>query len=284
MNLINPEFGKMVKSDLPKFVRKRTGELADFDLSKIAVAIGKASKAHDLPVAMTTVMNEIEIRILNKEFANNTPTIEQLQDIVEETLMVDYPELAREYIRYRTERAAARGANSTFMRGIVDGYIAKTDWRVHENSNMSVSIQGLHNLISSEVSKHYALENWYTEEIADAHRSGSLHIHDLGMLAPYCVGWDTADILVRGFGGVPGKLIATPPGHFDTACMQLTNFLFTTQGETSGAQALSSVDTYLAPFIRFDKLTYNEVLRTMRMFIFNLNVPTRVGLTGLQAN
>lgn len=158
---------------------------------------------------------------------------------------------------------------------LVDEYLDSKTWRVSENSNASFCMQGLNNFISSEIVKSYWLEKVYDDEIGKAHVSGDIHIHDLNLLSAYCVGWDLADLLTFGFGGVPCKTESRPPKHFRSALGQIVNFLYTLQNETSGAQAFSSIDTYLAPFIREDKLTYKEVRQAMQEFIFNLNVPTR---------
>lgn len=265
---------------LPKFVRKRTQELADFNSNKIYEAIRKATEAckdtsFEISCAVEDVCQTISV---GYGVSGDIPTIEQVQDIVELVLMKYSPETAQAYIRYRTIKTEKRTANSSFIKGVVEGYINNTDWRVRENSNMSISIQGAHNHMSTELSKHYVLENKYPEYIANAHRGGDLHLHDLGFIGSYCVGWDLRDFLLKGYSGVADKVVSTPPRHFRTALDQIVNFLFTTQGETAGAQALSSVDTYLAPFIRADELTYPEVLRAVRAWIFGLNVSVRVGL------
>ena len=151
------------------------------------------------------------------------------------------------------------------------------DWRINENSNMNYSLQGLNNHIISAVTSKYWLEKVYPEQIREAHRQGDFHIHDLSLLAPYCCGWDLAELLENGFSGVSQKVESAPPRHFRTALGQIVNFFYTLQGEAAGAQALANFDTYLAPFIRYDKMSYREVKQAMQEFIFNLNVPTRVG-------
>jgi len=163
------------------------------------------------------------------------------------------------------------------MVSLVDNYLRKADWKVRENSNMSFSLQGLNNYISSEVIKEYWLYKIYPEEIRKAHVNGDFHIHDLGMLSVYCVGWDLAELLLQGFGGVPGKVESKPPRHFRTALGQIVNFFYTLQGEAAGAQAFSNFDTMLAPFIKYDGLSYDEVKQALQEFVFNVNVPTRVG-------
>lgn len=160
---------------------------------------------------------------------------------------------------------------------LVDDYLKKLDWQVKENSNMTYSIQGLNNYISSAICKNYWLNKIYTPEIKNAHENGDIHIHDLNMISTYCVGWDLKDLLMEGFTGVNGKVKCAPPKHFRTALGQIVNFLFTMQGESAGAQAFSNFDTLLAPFVRYDKLDYPQVKQAMQEFVFNLNVPTRTG-------
>lgn len=160
---------------------------------------------------------------------------------------------------------------------LIDNYLKQLDWKVRENSNMSYSIQGLNNYIASEVSKTYWLHKIYNEKIRNAHLSGDIHIHDLNIIAVYCVGWDLKDLLMEGFQGVKGKVESAPAKHFRTALGQVVNFMYTMQGEAAGAQAFSNFDTLLAPFIRYDKLSYEQVKQSMQEFVFNMNVPTRVG-------
>ena len=160
---------------------------------------------------------------------------------------------------------------------LVDNYLKQLDWKVNENSNMSYSIQGLNNYIASEISKNYWLNKIYNEKIKNAHLSGDIHIHDLNIISVYCVGWDLKDLLTEGFKGVRGKIESAPPKHFRTALGQIVNFMYTMQGEAAGAQAFSNFDTLLAPFIRYDNLSYEQVKHAMQEFVFNMNVPTRVG-------
>lgn len=160
---------------------------------------------------------------------------------------------------------------------LIDNYLKQLDWKVRENSNMSYSIQGLNNYIASEVSKTYWLHKIYNEKIRNAHLSGDIHIHDLNIIAVYCVGWDLKDLLMEGFQGVKGKVESAPAKHFRTVLGQVVNFMYTMQGEAAGAQAFSNFDTLLAPFIRYDKLSYEQVKQSMQEFVFNMNVPTRVG-------
>lgn len=160
---------------------------------------------------------------------------------------------------------------------LVDGYLKQLDWQVNENSNMSYSIQGLNNYLASEISKKYWLNKIYPEHIKNAHLSGDIHIHDLNIISVYCVGWDLKDLLTEGFKGVRGKVESAPPKHFRTALGQVVNFMYTMQGEAAGAQAFSNFDTLLAPFIRYDGLDYAQVKQAVQEFVFNMNVPTRVG-------
>ena len=160
---------------------------------------------------------------------------------------------------------------------LVEGYLKQLDWKVNENSNMSYSIQGLNNYIASEVSKNYWLNKIYNEKIRNAHISGDIHIHDLNIISVYCVGWDLKDLLMEGFKGVKGKIESKPPKHFRTALGQIVNFMYTMQGEAAGAQAFSNFDTLLAPFIRYDNPSFEQVKQAMQEFVFNMNVPTRVG-------
>ena len=160
---------------------------------------------------------------------------------------------------------------------LVENYLKQLDWKVNENSNMTYSIQGLNNYIASEISKNYWLNKVYPADIRNAHISGDIHIHDLNIISVYCVGWDLKDLLTEGFRGVKGKIESAPPKHFRTALGQIVNFMYTMQGEAAGAQAFSNFDTLLAPFVRYDNLTYEQVKQAMQEFIFNMNVPTRVG-------
>ena len=159
----------------------------------------------------------------------------------------------------------------------IKSYIDRSSWKIKENSNMGYSLQGLNNHITSEIMKKYWLDEIYTREIANAHNTGDIHIHDLGLLSVYCVGWDLQDILMKGFKGVPGKVESSPPRHFRSALGQIVNFFYTLQGEAAGAQAISSFDTLLAPFVRADRLKWKEVKQALQEFVFNLNIPTRVG-------
>jgi len=207
------------------------------------------------------------------------PTVEQVQDIVEKTLIEEgHAKTAKAYILYRKQHKDIREVGGLLKDiDVVDGYLSMMDWKVQENSNMSYSLQGLNVYATENIISHYWLNKIYPPEIGDTHTKGSFHIHDLGTLGSYCVGWDLKDILLLGFRGVAGKIESKPAKHFGTALMQIVNYLYTLQGEAAGAQALSNFDSLLAPFIRYDGLQYKDVQQEMQKFLFNMNVPTRVG-------
>jgi anaerobic ribonucleoside-triphosphate reductase len=207
------------------------------------------------------------------------PTVEQVQDIVEKTLIEEgHAKTAKAYILYRKQHQDIREIGGLLKDiDIVDGYLSMMDWKVQENSNMAYSLQGLNVYATENIISHYWLNKIYPPEIGEAHTKGSYHIHDLGTLGAYCVGWDLKDLLLLGFRGVSGKIESKPAKHFSTALMQVVNYLYTLQGEAAGAQALSNFDSLLAPFIRYDGLSYKDVKQEMQKFLFNMNVPTRVG-------
>ncbi|MGI6604674.1 MAG: ribonucleoside triphosphate reductase [bacterium] len=263
-------------------IRKRDGRLVPYDRSKIATAIFKAAQSVggcDRERAENLAM-EVENLLVATLSMNPVPTVEEIQDLVEKVLIENgHARTAKAYILYREQHAQLR----SFERILLDvdktvcRYLEGGSWRINENSNMDYSLQGLNNHIIGAVSSRYWLEKVYPPEIREAHIEGYLHIHDLGLLAPYCCGWDLADILEQGFRGASQKVESAPAKHFRTALGQIANFFYTLQGEAAGAQALASFDTYLAPFIRKDALSYAEVKQALQEFIFNLNVPTRVG-------
>lgn len=262
-------------------VRKRDGDIVDYDRKRIEFAIFRAMKATGVEGDYVEVALDVEKHLYERFFMKgNVPHVEEIQDLVERALMrLGYEEVAKAYILYRQKRAEARELSALLSSAeeIVDKYLNREDWRVRENSNMSYSLQGLNFHISSSVTARYWLNRIYTEPIRKAHFEGDFHIHDLGILAPYCVGWDLKDLLLRGFGGVAGKVEASPAKHFRTTLGQVVNFFYTLQGEAAGAQAFSNFDTYLAPFLRYDGLSYPQVKQAMQEFLFNVNVPTRVG-------
>ncbi|MCQ2789543.1 MAG: ribonucleoside triphosphate reductase [bacterium] len=265
-------------------VVKRDGQIVEFDSSKITSAIEKAAnvtKEFDKKTAMKLtkeVIRSVQKLVEEKKENLKAPSIEEIQDVVEYILLSsDYKKTAKSYVLYREQQSKLRDFTNNANINMVDEYLKKLDWEVNENSNMSYSIQGLNNYISSHISKSYWLNKIYSSEIRDAHKRGDLHIHDLNMLSVYCVGCDLKDLLMQGFTGVQGKVQCKPAKHFRTALGQVVNFMYTMQGEATGAQAFSNFDTLLAPFIRYDNLNYDQVKQAMQEFIFNLNVPTRTG-------
>lgn len=266
---------------LPKKIIKRDGRVVDFDEERIINAIFKAAKAvggQDRRLACE-LANQVTALIAEK-FTDRLPTVEDVQDLVEKVLIENgHARTAKAYILYRQQHAEWRDFRNLLVNveKMVQDYLEGRDWRINENSNMNYSLQGLNNHIIAAVTSKYWLEKIYTPEIRRAHEEGRIHIHDLSLLAPYCCGWDLADLLEVGFAGVGQKVESAPPKHFRTALGQIANFFYTLQGEAAGAQAFSNFDTYLAPFIRYDGLDYREVKQAMQEFIFNLNVPTRVG-------
>lgn len=269
---------------VPKFdeIVKRDGSVVKFSQKKVTEAVYKSFKeTGEGGREKAKMVSDKVVRMLNKNYKPGyVPNIEDVQDVVERVLMVlDFDETAKAYILYRDKRRKIRDTEASLEEAVelVDQYLRELDWQVKENSNMAYSLQGLNNYISSIVSSKYWMERIYTKKIKRAHEEGDLHIHDLDKLASYCCGWDLQDLLARGFTGVAGKISCKPPRHFRTALGQLVNFFYTTQGETAGAQAFSNVDTLLAPFIRYDNLDYRGVKQAVQEFVFNLNVPTRVG-------
>ncbi len=257
---------------------KRNGARVPFKRDKIVAALTKAGNAtSEYGAADAEILTDAVIaRAL--ELVDELPSVEDIQDIVEQVLMeTSYLETAKAYIVYRKQHSDMRALAAAASVDLVDGYLDKLDWQVKENSNMGYSLQGLNNYIFSEVSKTYWLTKVYPQEVRNAHESGDLHLHDLGTLSVYCVGWDLMDLLLTGFRGVPGKIESAPPKHFRAALGQVVNFMYTLQGEAAGAIAFSNFDTLLAPFIRYDKLSYEEVRQALQEFVFNMNVPTRVG-------
>jgi ribonucleoside-triphosphate reductase len=259
-------------------IKKRDQRQETFDATKITNAILKAGRATG--EFEESEARRLTIRVLTTAqfMFDSPPTVEEIQDLVEEVLLASpYKKTAKAYILYRDQHARIREMVAKADLDLIENYLERLDWKVQENSNMSYSLQGLNNYISSEVSKTYWLNKIYTPEVRQAHQNGDLHIHDLGLLSVYCVGWDLQDLLRTGFKGAPGKAESCPAKHFRSALGQVVNFFYTLQGEAAGAQAFSSFDTLLAPFIRHDKLSYKVVKQALQEFVFNLNVATRVG-------
>ena len=259
---------------------KRDGRVVSFDEAKITTAIWKAMRAVGEPDEIAAKrLSELVTGLLKEQFVGEPPTVEEIQDLVEEVLVeAGYVQTAKAYILYRKQHADLREMHGLLTEiPLVENYLNGHDWRVRENSNMTFSLQGLNTHITDKVISRYWLTKIYPREICRTHESGNFHIHDLGTLGAYCVGWDLRDLLLHGFCGVRGKIEAKPAKHFRVALLQVVNFLYTLQGESAGAQAFSNLDTYLAPFIRYDGLSYAEVKQNLQEFVYNMNVPTRVG-------
>ncbi len=263
-------------------VQKRDGGFAEFNQSKIADAVYKAitSTGQGDGIISKKISDRV-VDILNRRFKENeTPQVEQIQDVVEEVLILEgLVDTARSYILYREQRRRIRESVEAIDESTerIDRYVNELDWQVYENANMTFSLQGLNQYAIADVSKKYWLNKIYPKEIREAAFSEGIHIHDLDGISTYCCGWDLYDFLKRGFSGVPGKLESRPPKHLRTALGQLVNLFYTLQGESNGAQAVSNFDTLMAPFIRYDGLSYPQVKQAMQEFLYNCMVPTRVG-------
>ncbi|MFA6240845.1 MAG: ribonucleoside triphosphate reductase [Candidatus Hydrogenedentales bacterium] len=262
-------------------IRKRDGGLEKFYPEKITHAIYKAAVAcggQDFSRA-EELCREV-VALAEERYPDRIPDVEQIQDLVEKALIESgHARTAKAYILYREKRAGARNLNALIGATIqmFSDYLGDNDWRIKENANTQKSINGLNNYVREFFTKNYWLHEVYPVDVREAHENGDIHIHDLGFLGPYCAGWDLRQLLMLGFGGVPGKVESRPAKHLRSFLGQIVNSTFTTQGETAGAQAWSSFDTYCAPFIRYDGLTYAQVKQSLQEFIFNINVPTRVG-------
>ncbi len=265
----------------PLFVSiiKRDGSSVPFDQKKITSAILRAGKAtQEFNEEDAQALSDDVIALAGIKYDANFLRVEEIQDIVEKVLMRSrFKKTAKAYILYRAQHAEMRAFATAASLGLIDNYLDKLDWQVKENSNMGYSLQGLNNYIFSEVSKTYWLNKIYPKEIREAYEDGDLHLHDLGTLSIYCVGWDLLDLLIEGFRGVADKIESAPAKHLRTALGQMVNFMYTLQGEAAGAIAFSNFDTLLAPFIRYDGLSQEEVKQCLQEFVFNMNVPTRVG-------
>jgi ribonucleoside-triphosphate reductase len=263
-------------------VQKRDGTIVPFDQSRIEEAIFKALTATgEGERKKAKRLAKKVVRILNRRFKKGEiPHVEQIQDIVEEVLILEgLVKTAKAYILYREQRRRIREAIAVSEEAVdrLDQYIEKLDWEVQENANMAFSLQGLNHYGVTYIIKKYWLNKIYPKEIREAYESGDFHIHNLDTLGPYCVGWDLYDLLIKGFGGVPGKVESKPAKHFRVALGQVVNFMYTLQGEAAGAISFSNFDTLLAPFIRYDNLNYQQVKQALQEFLFNMAIPTRVG-------
>lgn len=263
-------------------IRKRDGTVVPFDRGRITEAIFQAAKAvggEDKKVAERLSIEVV--KLLESTVRRRIPTVEEVQDLVEKILVENgHAKTAKAYILYREEHTRIREAEKVLMNvsRTIDGYLEAKDWRTKENANADFSYSGLMMHAAGSVVAHYVLGSLYSKEVADAHRDGDFHIHDLSMgLAGYCAGWNLRQLLYEGFNGVPRKVEASPPKHLDTALGQMINFLGTLQNEWAGAMAFNSFDTYLAPYVRYDNLSYTEVKQSIQRFIFSLNVASRWG-------
>ncbi|MDD3386579.1 MAG: ribonucleoside triphosphate reductase [Candidatus Pacebacteria bacterium] len=270
-----------IKNHITK-VQKRNGDIVEFIPEKVKNAIFKAITATKQGNGKKTEeIAESVIKILNRRFKEDEiPTVEQIQDIVEEVLILEGEAIAaKAFILYREQRRCIRESQIAAEEAVdrVDDYLDKLDWEVQENSNMTFSLQGLNHYGVSYIVKKYWLNKVYPASVREANQSGDIHLHNLDTLACYCVGWDLYDLLLKGFGGVNGKIESSPPKHFRSALGQVVNFMYTLQGEAAGAVSFSNFDTLLAPFIRYDNLSYPQVEQAIQEFLYNMAVPTRVG-------
>ncbi len=262
-------------------IRKRDGRIEKFQPEKITWAIFKAAMAcggKDFTRAEELCRQVVDI--IKLKYDKEVPDVEGIQDIVEKVLIENgHAQTAKAYILYREKRRNARNLNALIGATIemFSDYLGDRDWYIKENANTHKSVNGLNNYVREVFTKNYWLHEIYPQEVREAHESGDCHIHDLGFFGPYCAGWDLRQLLTDGFGGVPGKVESKPAKHLRSFLGQIVNSTFTTQGETAGAQAWSSIDTYCAPFIRYDNMSYAQVRQCIQEFIFNINVPTRVG-------
>lgn len=283
-NLVESKLQEQQQADVHiAAVQKRDGRIVPFDQKRIDAAILRAYQAVGLgdQTERAHALSQKVVKLLVERFGPEAcPHVEQIQDVVEEVLILERQvQVAKAYILYRHQRSQVRDTTKLLLDGmkLVDDYVERVDWRVNENANMNYSLQGLNFYVASSIAARYWLNKIYPAEVCRSHIEGGFHVHDLGMLATYCCGWDLQDLLMRGFGGVPAKLESKPPRHFRTALGQIVNFFYTVQGESAGAQAISNFDTLLAPFVRSDGLSYHGVKQAMQEFVFNINVPTRVG-------
>ncbi len=264
-----------------KTIIKRNGREEKFQPEKITWAIFKAASAcggDDFTKAEVICKQVLDLTEIT--YKDATPTVEEVQDIVEKVLIENgHAKTAKAFILYREKRKSARDLNALVGATIdmFSDYLGDRDWNIKENANTQKSVNGLNNYIRETFTKKYWLHEIYPTEVREAHENGDCHIHDLGFFGPYCAGWDLRQLLLDGFGGVEGKVESNPAKHLRSFLGQIVNSTFTTQGETAGAQAWSSFDTYCAPFIRYDNMTYSHVKQCIQEFIFNINVPTRVG-------
>ena len=281
--------GKSGDEETKSFIKnvvKRSGDIVSYDRKKIEKAIGKAIQAvekfanPDKAASLTDSVEEKLRLLMAGRRAHSIPAIEEIQDVVESALIeAKEVDVAKAYILYRARHEAVRDAKSLMLdiNKTMDGYLAQSDWRVNENANVNFSLGGLilHN--SGTITANYWLNNIYSKEIADAHRSAAFHIHDLSMFSGYCAGWSLRQLIVEGLGGVKDKITSKPATHLSTLVNQIVNFLGIMQNEWAGAQAFSSFDTYLAPFVKIDNLSEKEVRQCIQSYVYGVNTPSRWG-------
>ena len=263
-------------------VVKRDGKIAEFDISKIAEAIKKAFESQEKQYHPSTI-DFLALKVtadFEPKIENSLIAVEDIQDSVEHVLIqAGYADIAKAYILYRRQREKLRNLKSTILdyKELVNSYVNVTDWRVKENSTVTYSVGGLILSNSGAITANYWLSEIYDDEIANAHRNGDIHLHDLSMLTGYCAGWSLKQLIQEGLGGVTGKITSAPASHLATLCNQMVNFLGIMQNEWAGAQAFSSFDTYLAPFVKVDNLSYEQVKKCIESFVFGVNTPSRWG-------
>ncbi|MCQ2427274.1 MAG: ribonucleoside triphosphate reductase [Clostridia bacterium] len=263
-------------------VIKRNGDVVDFNLAKISAAVTKAFEAIDKPYT-PEIIDLIALRVTShfqNKIEDGKIAVEDVQDSVETVLaQAGYEDVAKCYILYRRQREKLRNMSSTMLdyKSLVDSYVKATDWRVKENSTVTYSVGGLILSNSGAITANYWLSEIYDDEIAQAHKNADLHLHDLSMLTGYCAGWSLRQLIEEGLGGIPGKITSSPASHLATLCNQMVNFLGIMQNEWAGAQAFSSFDTYLAPFVRADNLSYDATKKCIESFIYGVNTPSRWG-------
>ncbi len=261
-------------------VLKRDGKVTDFDLSKITQAITMAFEAQEKNY-VPSVIDFLALKVtanFESKIKENLISVEDIQDSVESVLVqAGYDDVAKAYIIYRRQREKVRNIGSTTLdyKELVDNYVKINDWRVKENSTVTYSVGGLILSNSGAITANYWLSEIYDDVIANAHRNADIHLHDLSMLTGYCAGWSLKQLIQEGLGGVPGKITSAPASHLATLCNQMVNFLGIMQNEWAGAQAFSSFDTYLAPFVKVDNLSYEQVKKCIESFIYGVNTPSR---------
>ena len=271
-----------IRNNMDYKIKKRNGDVVEFDISKIRNAIQKAFDAVGRQYA-GSVLDMIALQVTSEfepKIRDGLISVEDIQDCVEKVLSnTGYTDVAKAYILYRKQRENVRNINATTLdyKKLVDGYLKTLDWRVKENSTVTYSLGGLILSNSGAITANYWLSEVYDKEVADLHRNADIHIHDLSMLSGYCAGWSLKQLIQEGLGGVPGKITSAPAKHLSTLCNQMVNFLGIMQNEWAGAQVFSSFDTYLAPFVKVDNLSYKEVKQAIQSFIYGANTPSRWG-------